>query len=118
MREITTYVAYDDTEFNNREECEAYEDKAFDLLEEIFNAYDFFKENGQEIFIFLNEVESGLKAFEWAWYNSVRIRVKHVLSNEAKDLIDYYFGCIQPPDEIGLYEYDWKNYEGWIKVSE
>lgn len=58
MREVITYVAYDDSEFDNREECEAYEGEAFDLLAEIFNSYKFFV-NNQEILIFLNDVEAG-----------------------------------------------------------
>ena len=117
MREIITYVAYDDTEFDNLEDCEEYESKAFDLLIEFFNAYDFFGKNGEYIWIFLNEVEQGLYAIKYAFERCEKIRVKKIVSHEVRELIDSYFGYELPWDEVGLYEYDWKEME-WIKVGE
>lgn len=117
MREIITYVAYDDTEFDNLEECEEYESKAFDLLIEFFNAYDFFGKNGEYIWIFLNEVEQGLYAIKYAFDRCEKIRVKKIISHEAMELIDSYFGYELPRDGVGLYEYDWKELE-WVKVGE
>ena len=117
MREVITYVAYDDIEFDNFEECEKYEGKAFDLLAEFFNAYDFFGKNGGYIWIFLNEVEQGLHAIKYAFDRCEKIRVKKIISREAMELIDSYFGCGLPRDEVGLYEYDWTKYK-WVKVGE
>lgn len=116
MREIITYVAYDDTEFDNRKECEQYEGKAFGLLAEIFNAYEFFYENGQELFIFLNGIEEGLNVFNYAWNECDKIKVKWEISHKARDFIDCYFGYKLPPNQKGLYEYDWEQFE-WIKVD-
>lgn len=117
MREVITYVAYDDTEFDSFEECEEYEGKAFDLLEEFFNAYDFFGKNGEYIGIFLNEVEQGLHAIEYAFDRCEKIRVKKIISHEVIELIDSHFGYELPQNEVGLYEYDWKKWE-WVKVGE
>ena len=117
MREVITYVAYDGEEFDNREECEEYEGKAFELLNEFFNAYEFFGENGEYICIFLNEVEQGLDAIKYAFDKCGKIRVKKAISHEAIELIDYYFGYEMPQNEAGLYEYDWKELE-WVKVDE
>lgn len=117
MREVITYVAYDDKEFDNFEECEEYEGKAFDLLEEFFNAYDFFGKNGEYIWIFLNGVEQGLHAIKYAFERCEKIRVKKIISHEVIELIDSYFGYELPPNEVGLYEYDWTEYK-WIKVDE
>lgn len=117
MREVVTYVAYDDTEFDNLEECEEYEGKAFDLLSEFFNAYDFFGKNNQYICIFLNEVEQGFNAIKYAFDKSEKIRVKKPISQEVEELIDSYFGYELPPNETGLYEYDWRKLE-WVKVGE
>lgn len=117
MREIVTYVAYDDTEFDNREECEEYESEAFDLLSELFNAYDFWGKNNQHICIFLNEVEQGFNTIKYAIDKCEKIRVKKPISSEVATLIDYYLGYELPPNEIGLYEYDWLKLE-WVKVGE
>lgn len=117
MREIVTYVAYDDTEFDNRDECEEYEGEAFGLLEEFFNAYDFFGKNDEYICIFLNGVEQGLHTIKYAFDRCEKIRVKKTISREVLELIDSYFGYEMPPNELGMYEYDFKKLE-WIKVDE
>lgn len=117
MREEIRYYAYDDTEFFDRAECEAYEKKAFDLLEEIFNSFEFLLNNGQEIQIFLNDVESGMNAFTYAWEKCDYIRVKGHLSYEATEFLGDYFGYDLPINEdLGLYEYD--PMSGWIKIGE
>ena len=115
MREVITYVAYDDTEFDNREECEKYEGRTFDLLDEIFNSYRFFMENKQEIYIFLNNVEDGLYALDYAWNKSAYICVKREVSQEVKDFICNYLGYDMPDNKAGLYKYT-DDY-GWVKVD-
>lgn len=42
MREITIYYAYDDSEFDTREACEAYEKQVYDTLVSISQKYTFF----------------------------------------------------------------------------
>lgn len=116
MREVITYIAYDGEEFDNREDCEKYEEKAYNLLNEIFNSYRFFIENGQEIQIFLNGIEEGLDTFDYAWNKSKYIRVTRTISKEADDFIYNYFGYDMPDYKRGLYEYE--NYKGWVKVGE
>ena len=121
MREVKYYVAWDDSEFDNREECEEYESEAMDFLNEIFNIYLFFDEHFQEFDINLAEVnegiEEGLDIFQWVWDNCTLIRVKQMLSDEARKFIDCYFGYAMPPNELGMYEYDFKKLE-WVKVDE
>lgn len=117
MREVITYVAYDDKEFESREECEEYENKAFNSLDEFFNAYDFFGKNGQNILIFLNDLDSGLEAIKYAFDKCEKIRIKKTISNEVEELMDSYFGYELPPNIPGLYEYDWNKSE-WVKVDE
>ena len=115
MREVITYVAYDDSEFDNREECEAYESKAFDLLTEVFNSYEFFISN-QEILIFLNDVEAGLYTLSKAFDKCDRISVIKPISNAALRFIDSQLGYVLPPNESGLYKYDTDEFE-WVKVD-
>lgn len=116
MREIITYVAYDGTEFNNREECEAYETEVFNLLDEIFNSLEFFLDNGQEIQIYLDDVESGINAFNYAWEKCSYISITRTLSEEASEFIQRYFGFNMPPNERGFYGFDMR--DGWFKMGE
>lgn len=116
MREVTVYYAYDDSEFDNREECEAYEGEAFDLLTEVFNSYKFFV-NNQEILIFLNDVEAGLHALSAAFDKCDRISVTKPISDAALRLIDFQLGYVLPPNTVGLYKYDTDEYD-WVKVDE
>lgn len=116
MREVTTYIAYDDTEFDSREECEAYEGEAFDLLSEIFNSYKFFR-NNQEILIFLNNVEAGLHAFGKAFDKCDRILVTKPISDVAFRFVDFHLGYVLPPNAVGMYKYDTDEFE-WVKVGE
>ena len=116
MREVITYVAYDGEEFYNREECEAYEGEAFDLLTEIFNSYKFFVGN-QEFLIFLNDVEAGLHALNKAFDKCDRILVTKPISDLALHFIDFQLGYVLPPNESGMYKYDTDEFE-WIKAAE
>lgn len=116
MREVITYVAYDGSEFDNREECEAYEGKAFDLLDEVFNSYEFFI-NNQEILIFLNDVEAGLYTFSKAFDRCDRILMTKPISEAAFRFMDSQLGYILPPNEPGMYKYDTDEFE-WVKVGE
>lgn len=116
MREVITYVAYDNTEFNNREDCEAYEGEAFDLLTEVFNSYKFFVGN-QEFLIFLNDIEPGLHALSKAFEKCNKILVTKPISSLAFDFIDFHLGDFLPPNEIGMYKYDTDECE-WVKVDE
>jgi hypothetical protein len=115
MREVITYVAYDGAEFDNRKECEAYESEAFNLLDEIFNSLEFFLDNGQEIQIYLNDIESGINAFAYAWGKCSYISVTRTLSEEANDFIQCYFGFTMPPNERGFYGFDL--HDGWFRMG-
>lgn len=117
MREVITYVAYDDTEFDNREECEKYEYEAYLILEEVFNSYRFFRNNGQEICIFLNDIETGLHVLGQAFDKCDRILVTKPISDLALHFIDFQLGYVLPPNESGMYKYDTDEFE-WIKAAE
>ena len=116
MREVITYVAYDGEEFDNREECEAYEGEAFDFLTEIFNSYKFFI-GKREFLIFLNDVEAGLHALGKAFDKCDRILVVKPISDMTLRFVDFQLGYVLPPNEPGMYKYDTDEFE-WVKVDE
>lgn len=116
MREAIIYYAYDGSEFDNREKCEAYENEAFVLLTEVFNSYTFFI-NNQGILFFPNDVETGLHIFGKAFDKCDRILVIKPISDAAFRFMDSQLGYILPPNAIGLYRYDTDKFE-WVKVDE
>ena len=50
MREVILFYAYDDSEFDTREACEAYEKQAYDTLVSISQKYTFFDANMNVLF--------------------------------------------------------------------
>lgn len=117
MREVVTYVAYDETEFDTMEECEEYERVAFDSLEEVIGAYEFFLANGQEIQIFLNDIAKGIYDIERAYDECAQIRVKHPISQVTEDFLYANTGFDPLPYEPGLYKIGFNKYT-WIKVGD
>ena len=117
MKIITTYVAFDDEEFDTMEECVKYENEAMQLLIEIFDAYDFYNENHEKYNIpYIHNVEEGLDFFDWVTDRVVYVDYKKVLSDDAWNFIYNYNGASMPnQDEIGKYRYDYSKYR-WVKI--
>ena len=124
MHEVHVFYAYDDTEFFNREECLAYEEKAIKLMEEINDKYSFFDENMNLLVAPLGSTDIE----EWIdWLNTSADKCQIIhrtgdLSFKANNLLREVCGyCINNSD----FPYDeenvgWFKYEDcdWVKVDE
>jgi len=127
MREVITYVAYDDCEFETREECIAHENEAWDALIDIKRSYSFYDINMKELVCpqMTNhenyDLETRLKWFDDASQTCEYILRFKNLKNETEDFINNWNGvCICNSDfnnETGLFKYDMRTLE-WVKVDE
>ena len=126
MREVHVFYAYDDTEFFNREDCLAYEDKAIKLMEEINNKYSFFDANMNLFAAPLGSTDIE----EWIdWLNKAAEKFTFIhrtgdLSVDADMLIREICGyCITNDDfpygeeNVGWFKYNISSDE-YIKVDE
>lgn len=124
MREVTVYYAYDDSEFFDRDECLAYEEKAIKLMEEVNDKYSFFDENMNLLAAPLGSTDIE----EWiAWLNMAADKCVFIhrtddLSVNANKLCSEVCGyCINNSDfpygeeNIGLFKYE--DFD-WVKVGE
>ena len=127
MREVITYVAYDDCEFETCEECIEHEDKAWDALIDIKRSYSVYDINMKELVCpqMTNhenyDLETRLKWFDDASQTCEYILRFKNLKNETEDFINNWNGvCVCNSDfnnEIGLFKYDTSIFE-WVKVDE
>lgn len=117
MRKVTYYIAYDETEFETKEECIVYENKNMDILKNTIASYDFLKEDKQKIIISFTNREQMMQDFNDAYNDAIYTRVKHTISHAQKDLLFTEFGYSDLPLEIGLYKYNYETFE-WEKVAE
>lgn len=124
MREVKYYVAWDDSEFLDRDECLQYEHQAIKAMAAVNDCYEFFDKNGKK-FIAPDAACEDIE--EWLIWLSVAadccdsVRVRHILPETSVRFIDREWGyCIAPEDfhnDTGLFKYDdFKN--EWIKVDE
>jgi len=124
MREVTVYYAYDDSEFEDRDECLRYERQAVEAMMSVNDCYDFFNKWGTRYSAPNSLCEDVEKWMDWlsdAAEHCEYIRVRHILPENAVWFIDREWGyCIAPEDfhnETGLFKYDdFKN--EWVKVGE
>ena len=124
MREVTMYYAYDDSEFDDRDECLAYERQAVEAMMSIDDCYDFLAKCGDRYIAPDYQCEDVEEWMDWlsdAAQHCEYIKVCHTLPKNAVRFIDREFGyCIAPEDfnnETGLFKYDYFKNE-WIKVDE
>jgi len=123
MREVITYVAYDDTEFDNCEECATYEDKAYDLIYSIGEKYEFYDKNMNIILApFASpNVEDWLTWLEDAYTNCTYIKRHDILTTREAAIIDENLGCCMLNydfnGDTGLFEYNHRTGK-WDKVDE
>jgi len=125
MREVISYVAFDDNEFGNREECLAYEEGAINKMKEVRDKYSFYDKD-MNLFV---APDDSARIDDWLdWVGRAAnecefIDRKDNLSDDADDFIYHEFGyCINNsdfPEEnyIGLFRYDMGRCR-WVKVDE
>ena len=122
MREVTMYYAYDGSEFNDREECLAYEEDTLDLMKEIDSAYSFF-DMDMNVFIAPadDNIDVWLDWFGWVFDECVFICRDANLSDAANDFIRRECGYgIQNTDfdwDLGWFRWSEEDID-WIKVDE
>ena len=121
MREEVRYYAYDDTEFFDREECEAYEGHAYDIVTSISEKYSFFDKD-MNIFMPPNDspdVNDWMNFLDNANASSFVYREEN-LTDEENSFVRFEFGyCFYNEDfnnETGWFR--WDDDEGWIKMGE
>jgi len=123
MREITIYVAFDDKEFDDREECQEYEAKAYDLVYSIGEKYEFYDENMNIILApFASpNVEDWLTWLDNAYSDCTYIKRCDILTAQEEAIIDENIGCCMLnydfKGDIGLFKYDISESK-WVKVDE
>ena len=120
MKEVITYVAFDDEEFDDKVECEKYEEAAYNKLVELSECYSFYDEN-MNLFVapvgYGSDVEMMCDWVDNAYNDCEYIRIKQRLPQEVMRLLYNYFGYIVPDEECGLYRYNIDNDE-WDKVAD
>ena len=115
MKTLTLYIAYDNTEFTDEAECRAYEQEAFDLINEALDAYTFYDHNKNIIFPKFNDIEEYLEWFDMTTDDCEYIKVEKDISRELHKFLWRNVGaCV--PEEKGFYKYDWNKNE-WVSAS-
>lgn len=123
MRKVTSYVAYDDTEFTDRYECMEYEEEAINNLAEIDRCYVFYDKNMNPISApsIDDSVEDWLDWVSCGCDQCTYIQRKEQLPKETEDQIRKDVGyCILNEDfdyELGMFKWD-PNRDEWVKVDE
>ena len=122
MREVSVFYSFDDREFFERDECEAYEREAMRHLRTVEACYAFYGKDGDRIFAPMtsNDVEEWMDWLYIAGDAADRILVSRQLPQDTADFLREQVGyCILPEDfnySTGDFQYDWKRYE-WVKVG-
>lgn len=123
MREEVRYYAYDDTEFFDREECEAYETNVHNMLTSVSNKYTFFD---KDMNILMppddsSDINNWMDFFDNAFNESSIVHREENLTDEENSFMRYEFGyCIHNEDfnnETGWFRWDSDEIE-WIKIGE
>lgn len=116
MRKVTTYIAFDGTEFDIMEKCVAYENKCRDYCLEFVAAYDFYDKNGQHTEISTDDIEVMRLDILHAYGSSGYARVHRLLDNNVWKFMsqEFYFDL---PNELGYFKYDYYSGlpGGWVR---
>lgn len=116
MKIVTLYVAYDDTEFDDEEDCRRYESDAYDLMHEAMDTYSFFDKNMNLLMVNSGDIEEFLYSFDMLTDSCEYVKVKQIPSYELHKFIYRNIGCILPENNTGLYRYDWHLNE-WVSID-
>ena len=113
MKEVITYVAFDDMEFDTKEQCIAYENQAHDYITEIMYCYTFYDKNMEMMpYGWSEEILEELNCISVMYNDCECIRVHGTISREAYDFLRYTEGILLPVD-VGMYTYDYSSGE-WV----
>jgi len=116
MKIVTTYVAFDDKEFDYEEECLAYEQYHMNLMIELNMCYVMYDKNMHPLSgLYAHNIEDALKEFEYTYEECNYILMKKVPSKELIHFIRYYFGYELPNEKAGIYYYNF-NEGRWHKI--
>lgn len=112
----TTYIAYDDTEFDTEEECREYEQFAIDMMCELCRCYEF-KKNDETCKCFVPlSIEDTMSLFEQTVQDCDTVVVHRVPEESALSFQWRQWG-FDLPEEEGTYYYDTR-YGRWEPVEE
>lgn len=113
MKEIITYIAYDDMEFSQKEDCIAYEQEAMKMIDEAEKVYSFFD---KDMNIFLAPldctIEEYLNWFEETIDKCEYIHIYQEPSTALCEFLNYNIGYTLPINGTGFFRYDWQ-YSEW-----
>lgn len=116
MREVITYVSFDEQEFDTKEECQEHETTIYNYLDNIASCYTFYKKNMETmLFAWPDDLEEGINSLDSLWNESEYVRVLREPDDKAFQFIIHYIG-IRLPDKVGLYKYDYID-NNWISIS-
>lgn len=122
MRKVSVFYSFDDKEFFDRDECEAYEREAVRHLRTVEACYAFYGKEGDRLFAPLrsDDVEDWMDWLYIAGDSAERIFVSRQLPNDTAYFVREQVGyCILPEDfnyQTGNFQYNWKCYK-WVKVG-
>lgn len=117
MREVHVFYAYDDTEFFDRDECEAYEKPVFLKMQIVCASFVFFDEEMNPLQIETDDLETMLDSFNLAWGKADYVEVLQKLDDNIGTFIQDEFGFTLPC-EPGVYKYWYDDGEEWREVGE
>lgn len=122
MREVITYIAYNGTEFNNRDECFEYELAAWKIFQSVKEKFSFLDENMNMIVApESNDMEDWFNWLNIAFYACTYIKKYGSLTDDEVKLIKENTGiCLYNEDfscAIGLFKYNDK-LMSWDRVDE
>lgn len=108
MKTVTTYIAFDDTEFDTEKECLAYEQHYLDLIIEIDECYDFLDKDMYALpLMYSHNIEESCDEFDKVFDYCDCVIVNRIPSTEATAFLWNFFGY-ELPKEVGLWRYNYK----------
>ena len=116
MREMITYIANDGTEFDNKEECMAYEAEQANLFQQLKNNVLAFDKDGK-VLVFDNE-DDFMEIYDQIFYLVITTTIP---SNSIQFIDDAGYCAI--PTAKGAYHYnsvsyEWDDYSIWNPIKE
>ena len=103
MMKVVTYVAYDDTEFSNEEDCLRYEQTVENTLKQL-EGCKFFDYNKKPLaFKCQNTLIKTLGDFDRVISTAFYAKIPYELDAVGMKDLESYTGCYMPPCEPGYY---------------
>lgn len=116
MKIVTTYVAFDDKDFDSEETCLAYEQHYINLMIELSKCYTMYDKTMRPLpVLYTYNMEEMIKEFEYAYEECTYIIMKEIPSKESIDFIWNYYGYELPNGKKGMYHYNFSRGR-WEKV--